>query len=160
MLKRDRPSASRLLRFISAGQPPRSLVDHDSGADNLLRCDPPSAANRDAYRRIVIALHAAGAHHDAQLIDAAILQANGDNNGTSTPTARETEERAATVSAQKATLYTVPDDAHPSRAYLIRNDAVTVLKQLPSGWAYVDYVNASGKYLLRWIKVDQLAIMP
>ncbi|WP_343671685.1 hypothetical protein [Paraburkholderia heleia] len=159
MLKHDRPSASRLLHFISAGQPPRSLVDDDSGADNLLRCDPPSAANRDAYRKIVIALRAAGAHHDVQLIGAAILQANS-NNSSSTPTGGEARKRAATVSAQRATLYTEPDDAHPSRAYLVRNDAVSVLKQLPSGWAYVDYVNASGKHLLRWIRVNQLVIVP
>ncbi|WP_152495063.1 hypothetical protein [Paraburkholderia kururiensis] len=159
MLKHDRPSASRVLHFMSAGQPPRLLVDDDSGADNLMRCDPPSAANRDAYRKIVIALRAAGEHHDAQLIDTAILQANS-NNSSSTPTGGENRARVATVSVQKATLYTEPDEAHPSRAYLVRNDAVSVLKQLPSGWAYLDYVNASGKHLLRWIKVDQLVISP
>ncbi|MGF6413152.1 hypothetical protein [Paraburkholderia sp. MM5482-R1] len=160
MLKRDRPSANRLLNFIIAGQPPRSLVDDDSGADNLLRCDPPSSANRDVYQKIAVALHAAGAYYDARLIDAAISKVDGGTVGTSAPTALETEHRAATVSAQKATLYTAPDDAHASRAYLIRNDAVTVLKQSPVGWAYVDYVNASGKHLLRWIKADQLAITP
>jgi hypothetical protein len=31
---------------------------------------------------------------------------------------------------------------------------------LPTGWAYVDYVNASGKHLLRWIKAEQLLIKP
>ena len=53
-----------------------------------------------------------------------------------------------------------PDNAQASRAYLVQNDAVTVLKQSPAGWAYVDYVDASGKHLLRWIKADQLATKP
>lgn len=52
MLKDDRPSASRLLRFINSGQPPQSVIDDDSGADNVLRCDPPSSTNRVAYERI------------------------------------------------------------------------------------------------------------
>ena len=160
MLKDDRPSASRLLHFMSAGQPPRSLLNDDSGADNLLRCDPPSSANRDAYQKVVTALHAAGAQNDARLIDDALSKAGGGAGGTPVPSAAGTGHRAATVSAQKATLYTVPDDAHASRAYLVQNDAVTVLKQSPAGWAYVDYVNASGKHLLRWIKADQLAIKP
>jgi hypothetical protein len=158
MLKRDRPSASRLLRFISAGQPPGPVIGDDAGADNLLRCDPPSSANRDAYGKIAAALHAAGAHKDARLIDAAFSNANGGGVGTPAPAAVESEHRAATISAQRATLYTAPDDAHSSRAYLVQNDAVTVLKQSPAGWAYVDYVNSSGKHLLRWIKADQLAI--
>jgi len=58
----------------------------------------------------------------------------------------------------KATLYTTPDDTNASRAYLVQNDAVTVLKQSSAGWTYVDYVNASGKHLLRWIKSDQLLV--
>jgi hypothetical protein len=78
-----------------------------------------------------------------------------------TPATTPTETgRRAIVSAPKATLYTAPDDAHASHAYLVRNDAVTILKQSPAGWAYVDYVNGSGKHLLRWIKVDQMAIKP
>ena len=158
MLKADRPSASRLLHFISAGQPPQSLVDDDSGVDNLLRCDPPSSANRESYRKIAGALHAAGAYNNARLIDAALSKADGGAVGASVPAAVETGRRAATVLAQKATLYTAPDDAHASRAYLVENDEVTVLKQSPAGWAYVDYVNASGKHLLRWIKADQLTI--
>ncbi|MDR6450473.1 hypothetical protein J2794_006614 [Paraburkholderia terricola] len=159
MLRSDRPSASRLLHFISAGQPPRALVDGDSGADNLLRCDPPSSANREIYRRIAASLRAAGAHSDAGLIDAALSSADGGNADKPTPTAMETGHRAI-VSARKASLYTAPDNAHASPAYLVRNDAVTILKQSPAGWAYVDYVNGSGKHLLRWIKVDQLAIKP
>lgn len=157
MLTSDRPSANRLLHFISAGQPSRALIDNDSGADNLLRCDPPSSANRAAYLKIATALHAAGAHNDAQLIDAALPKADGGTDGTPTRTAVETEHRA-TVSAQKASLYTAPDDAHLSPAYLVQNDVVTILKQSPPDWAYVDYVNGSGKHLLRWIKADQLTI--
>jgi hypothetical protein len=160
MLKRDRPSASRLLSSISAGQPPRSVIDDDSGADNLLRCDPPSSANRETYGKIAAALHAAGAQNDARLIDAAFSNANGGAVGAPAPAAVESEHRAATISAQKATLYIAPDESQASRAYLVQNDAVTVLKQSPAGWAYVDYVNASGKHLLRWIKADQLAIKP
>jgi hypothetical protein len=64
----------------------------------------------------------------------------------------------ATVAGQNATLFTAPDDATASRAYLVQNDVVTVLKRSPIGWAYVDYVNASGKHLLRWIKADQISI--
>lgn len=160
MLKADRPSASRLRHFISAGQPPQSLVDDDSGVNNLLRCDPPSSANRESYRKIAGALHAAGAYNNARLIDAALSKAEGGAVGASVPAAVETGRRAATVLAQKATLYTAPDDAHASRAYLVENDEVTVLKQSPAGWAYVDYVNAPGKHLLRWIKADQLALKP
>lgn len=160
MLKRDRPSASRLLRFISAGQPPRSVIDDDSGADNLLRCDPPSSVNREVYGKIATALRVAGAHYDARQIDAAIFKVDGGTVGTSAPATMKIEGRAATVSVEKATLYTAPDDAHASRGYLVRNDAVKVLKQSPAGWAYVDYVNASGKHLLRWIKAEQLATTP
>lgn len=159
MLKSDRPSASRLLHFINAGQPPRALVDGDSGADNLLRCDPPSSANRDTYRKIAASFRAAGAQSDAGLIDAALSNAAGGTVDTPAPTSMETGHRAI-VSTPKASLYTAPDDAHASQAYLVRNDAVTILKQSPAGWAYVDYVNNSGKHLLRWIKVDQLGIKP
>lgn len=159
MLKSDRPSASRLLHFISSGQPPRALVDGDSGADNLLRCDPPSSVNREIYRKIAAGLHAAGAQSDAGLIDAALSNADKGTVDTPAPTAMKTEHRAI-VSAPKASLYMAPDDAHASQAYLVRNDAVTILKQSPAGWAYVDYVNGSGKHLLRWIKADQLAIKP
>jgi hypothetical protein len=157
MLKRDRPSASRLLRVISAGQPARFVIDNDSGADNLLRCDPPSSANHAAYLKIATALHAAGVNNDARLIDAALSKADSGTEGTPTRTAVETEHRA-TVSARKASLYTAPDDAHLSPAYLVQNDVVTILKQSPPDWAYVDYVNGSGKHLLRWIKADQLTI--
>ncbi|MCP3716892.1 hypothetical protein [Paraburkholderia sp. CNPSo 3281] len=160
MLKRDRPSASRLLRFISAGQPAQLAIDDDSGADNLLRCDPPSSVNREAYQKIATALHEAGANNDARLIDAALSNANVGAAHTSAPAVVQGGNRAATVSAQKATLYTAPDDSHASRAYLVQNDTVTVLKQSPSGWAYVDYVTASGKHLVRWIKADQLSIKP
>ena len=157
MLTGDRPSANRLLHFISAGQTSLALVDNDSGADNLLRCDPPSSANRAAYLKIATALHSAGAHSDARLIDAALSKVDDGTVGTPTRAAVETEHRA-TVSAQKASLYTAPDDAHLSPAYLVQNDAVTILKQSPPGWVYVDYVNGSGKHLLRWIKADQLTI--
>jgi hypothetical protein len=37
-------------------------------------------------------------------------------------------------------------------------DTVTILKQSPPDWAYVDYVNGSGTHLLRWITADQLTI--
>ena len=160
MLKRDRPSANRLLHFISAGQSPRSVIDDDSGADNLLRCDPPSSVNRESYGKIATALHAVRADYDARLIDVAISKADGGIFGASAPATVKTEGRAATVSAQKATLDTAPDDAHASRGYLVQNDAVRVLKQSPVGWAYVDYVNVSGKHLLRWVKADQLEISP
>lgn len=69
MLRQDRPSANRVLRFISAGQPPRSIVDVDSGADNVLRCDPLSPASRQAYQRIATALRAAGSQSEARLIE-------------------------------------------------------------------------------------------
>lgn len=131
----------------------------DSGADNLLRCDPPSPTNRDIYRKIAIALDAAGAHSDARLIDSALSNGGDSTTHGPAPAAMESGYRA-TVSAQKATLYLIPDDAHASLAYLIPNDVVTVLKQSPAGWAYVDYVNDSGKHLLRWIKIDQLMIEP
>ena len=78
MLTSDRPSASRQLAFIRAGQPPKLTILDDSGADNLLRCDPPSQANRETYRKIATALEAAGAHSDARLIGRAISNA-GDN---------------------------------------------------------------------------------
>ncbi|MEX3844721.1 hypothetical protein [Paraburkholderia sp. BR10882] len=160
MLKRDRPSASRLLRFISAGQPVRLAIDDDSGADNLLRCDPLSSINREAYQKIATALHAAGASNDARLIDAALSNANDGAAHTLESAVADDRHRAATVSAHNATLYTAPDDSHASRAYLVQNDTVTVLKQSPAGWAYVDYVTASGKHLVRWVKADQLSIEP
>lgn len=159
MLKSDRPSATRQLGFIDAGRPPKLTIRDDSGVDNLLRCDPPSPDNRESYRKIAIALDVAGAHMDARLIDSALSSAGGSATGASAPRAMEAEHRA-TVSAQKATLYLAPDEAHATRAYLVRNDAVTVLKRLRIGWAYVDYVIHSGKHVLRWIKLDQLAIEP
>jgi hypothetical protein len=160
MMRDNRPSASRLLRFISAGQPPRSVIDDDSGADNLLRCDPPSSVNRETYGKIAATLHAAGAHNDARLIDVAFSNAAGAAVGTPAPATVESGHRVATISAQKATLCMASDDAQASRAYLVQNEAVTALKQSPAGWAYVDYVNASGKHLLRWIKADQLPTKP
>ena len=78
MLTSDRPSASRQLAFIRAGQPPKLTIRDDSGADNLLRCDPPSQVNREIYRKIATTLEAAGAHNDARLIDRAMSNA-GDN---------------------------------------------------------------------------------
>lgn len=158
MVKRDRPSASRQLGFIGTGQPPELTIRDDSGADNLLRCDPLSSANRESYRKIAAALHAAGAESDARLIDVELSKANGGAVSASGSTTVATEHRIATVSVQKATLYTAPDEMSASRAYLIQNDVVTVLKQSPVGWVYVDYVSASGKHLLRWLKADQLAI--
>jgi len=160
MLKSDRPSASRQLGFIRAGQPPKLTIRDDSGADNLLRCDPPSHDNRETYQKIAIALDAAGAHNDARLIASSLSKANSNSVGTSVPAAVENGHRIAFVSVQKATLYTAPDDASASRAYLVQNDVVMVLKQSPVGWAYVDYVNASGKHLLRWIKADEIATKP
>ncbi|VVE19585.1 hypothetical protein [Pandoraea fibrosis] len=70
MLTDDRPSASRLLGFIKNGQLTKFSLDEDSGADNVLRCDPLTSGNRGSYRRIAMALHAAGEQKDAQLIDA------------------------------------------------------------------------------------------
>ncbi|UOB58404.1 hypothetical protein MRS60_30000 [Burkholderia pyrrocinia] len=158
MLKRDRPSASNFLSYINAGQPADLVIRDDSGADNLLRCDPLSSANRESYRKIAGALTAAGARFDALLIDAALSKAVGDSVGTPAQQGTEATRRTATVSVQRATLYTAPDEAGASRAYLVQDDVVAVLKQSPAGWAYVDYANASGKHLLRWIKADQLAI--
>lgn len=160
MLKDDHPLASRLLHFIAAGQPSRSLVNDASGTDNLLRCDLPSAVSRDAYRRIAIALHAAGADNDAQVTIAAISKADSGINGTSAPASLDTGRHIAIVSSQRATLYTAPDDAHARRKYLVRSDSMTVLKQSPADWSLVDYVNVFGDHLIRWMKSDQLAIEP
>lgn len=160
MLKRDRPSAARLLRAIRSGQPARLVIDDDSGVDNLLRCDPPSSANRASYQKIVAALNTAGGHDDAQLIDTALSTAYDGAARTPALTVVESEHYAGTISAQKAPLYLAPDDTQATRAYLVQNDAVTVLTQSPAGWAYVDYAKASGKHLLRWIKADQVAVKP
>ncbi|MDF3083130.1 hypothetical protein [Burkholderia sola] len=159
MLTRDRPSASNKLASIDAGQPPHLLMRNASGADNLLRCDPPSSTNREVYRKIAAALKADGARFDAQLIDTALSKGSSSSAGTAVAQeAAVADGLTATVSVAKATLFTAPDDGNASRAYLVQNDVVTVLKQSPNGWAYVDYVNASGKHLLRWIKADQILI--
>ncbi|MBU9190489.1 hypothetical protein [Burkholderia gladioli] len=79
---------------------------------------------------------------------------------TSVPAATVSEHREATTSVQKATLYDAPDEARATRARLVKSDPVTVLKQSPTGWAYVDYINSSGRHLLRSIKADDLAIKP
>ncbi|MCA8241800.1 hypothetical protein [Burkholderia sp. AU32262] len=158
MLTHDRPSASNKLASINAGQPPHLLMRNASGADNLLRCDPPSSTNREAYRKIAAALKADGARFDAQLIETALSKDSSASAGTSVAQEAVADGLTATVSVAKATLFTAPDDGNASRAYLVQNDVVTVLKQSPNGWAYVDYVNASGKHLLRWIKADQILI--
>jgi hypothetical protein len=160
MLKTDRPSASRQLGFINSGQPAKLTIRDDLGADNLLRCDPPTLANRETYRKIATALDAAGAHNDARLISSSLAKGNSQSVGSPVPAAVENEHRTASVSVYKATLYFAADDASASRAYLVQNDVVTVLKQSPVGWAYVDYINASGKHLLRWVKADDIAIQP
>ncbi|MCA3804473.1 hypothetical protein, partial [Burkholderia sp.] len=129
-----------------------------SGADNLLRCDPLSSANRESYRKIAAALKVDGARFDAQLIDTALSKGSVTSVGTPVGQGAGVEGPTAVVSVVKATLFTAPDDATASRAYLVQNDVVTVLKQSPTGWAYVDYVNASDKHLLRWIKADQISI--
>lgn len=157
MLKRDRPSASNVLNYISTGQPANLVIRNDSGADNLLRCDPLSSANRESYRKIANALKAAGAPFDARLIDAALSKTADSSIGTSPAIRRDAEHRTAIISVKKATLYTAPKDTNASRAYLVQNDVVTVLNQT-SDWAYVDYENSSGKHLLRWIKSDQITI--
>ncbi|WP_459619933.1 hypothetical protein [Burkholderia sp. 3C] len=156
MLKNDRPSARDTQHYIAAGQLASLVIRENSGADNLLRCDPPSPDNNEAYQNISAALHASGAKFAAHLIDIALLKTNsgtllpGDGIGHST----------AGISAPRATLYSAPDDASATRAYLVQNDRVIVLKQSPTGWAYVDYINSSGKHLLRWIKVDELTMKP
>lgn len=158
MLTRDRPSASNKLAFINAGQPAHLLIRDASGADNLLRCDPLSSTNREPYRKIAAALKAEGARFDAQLIETALSKGSAASVGTPVVQDADAEGPPAAVSVAKATLFTSPDDATASRAYLVQNDVVTVLKQSPTGWAYVDYVNASGKHLRRWIKADQISI--
>jgi hypothetical protein len=160
MLASDRPSADRLLHSIVAGQSPRFLIDSDLGADNLLRCDPQSSANREAYRKISVALRAAGAQADARLIDGALSGGSASSGDSSVAPLAGTGHPAATVSVEKATLYLSPDETHASHAYLVQGDTATVLKQIAGGWAYVDYVNSSGKHLLRWIKRDEVAILP
>ncbi|NTX25729.1 hypothetical protein HT746_00940 [Burkholderia pyrrocinia] len=82
-------------------------IRDDSGADDLLRCDPPSVANRDAYRKIASALRAAGARNDARLIDAALSKAGSGAVGA--PATVGSVHRPATVSMQNAPLHTSPD---------------------------------------------------
>jgi hypothetical protein len=156
MLKRDRPSASNLLGYIEAGNPADGVLRNDAGADNVLRCDPLSSSNRASYRKIAAALRAKNATGDALLIEAALSK--GLDDSLATRESKDAERRSAIVSVAKATLFTVPGEA--SRAYLVRNDAVTVLNQSSDGWAYVDYVSPFGKHLLRWIKADQISIKP
>lgn len=158
MLKSDRPSASNVLRYIEAGHPADWVLRDDSGADNVLRCDPLSSSNRASYRKIAAALRTKSATSDARLIEAALSKGLGGSLDTRESKDADAERRTAIVSVAKATLFTAPDDATESRAYLVQNDVVTVLKQSPTGWAYVDYVNASGKHVLRWIKADQISI--
>ncbi|MGK8203068.1 hypothetical protein ACRS8P_28360 [Burkholderia cenocepacia] len=160
MLKNDRPSASHIVGRIEAGRPADGILRDDSGADNVLRCDPLSPDNRGFYRTIVAALRAKGASRDARLIQAALSRGTGDAVGTPVQQEGAARHRSARVSVAKAPLFTAPGDANTSRAYLVRNDVVIVLKQSPAGWAYVDYVNAAGKHLLRWIKNDQISIEP
>ncbi|WP_157379331.1 hypothetical protein [Burkholderia ubonensis] len=160
MLRSDRPSASSVLRYIEAGRPADGVLRDHSGADNLLRCDPLSSSNRASYRKIAAALRTKSATSDARLIETALSKGPGDSLGTRESKGADTERRTAIVSVEKATLFNAPDDANASRAYLVQNDVITVLKQSPDGWAYVDYVNASGKHLLRWIKADQISIKP
>ena len=95
-----------------------------------------------------------------RLIETGLSKVGNSAPNTPLPSPTETEHLVGIVSVEKAMLYTAPNDARASRAYLVRNDTVTVLKQVPTGWAYVDYVNASGKHLLRWSKAEQLTIKP
>ncbi|MBR7964810.1 hypothetical protein KDW52_00525 [Burkholderia cenocepacia] len=158
MLTRDRPSASNKLTFINAGQPAHLLIRDASGADNLLRCDPLSSTNREPYRKIAAALKAEGVRFDAQLIETALSKGSVASVGMPVVQDADAEGPPAAVSVAKATLFTSPDDATASRAYLVQSDVVTILKQSPTGWAYVDYVNASGNHFRRWIKADQISI--
>ncbi|WP_186023115.1 hypothetical protein [Burkholderia gladioli] len=158
MLQDSRPSAKKLIKFINSGQPAKGSLEFDiSGAENLMRCDPLSLDNREAYQKISAALHASGSQFAAHSIDTALSKMNT----TSTPPVDGNKgSKTAGISAARATLYSAPNEASATHAYLIKNDRVTVLQQSPIGWVYVDYINASGKHLLRWIKADDLAIAP
>ncbi|WP_186177971.1 hypothetical protein [Burkholderia gladioli] len=157
MLKDDCPSARDTQHDIDAGQPVRLLMRENFGADNLLRCDPPVPENREAYQKISAALHASGEQFAAHLIDTALSKTNATS---VSPVNSNKGSAAANISAARATLYSAPKEASATRAYLIKNDKVTILQQSLIGWAYVDYVNASGKHLLRWIKAEDVAITP
>ncbi|WP_186062372.1 hypothetical protein [Burkholderia gladioli] len=158
MLQDSRPSAKKLIKFINSGQPAKGSLEFDiSGAENLMRCDPLSLDNREAYQKISAALHASGSQFAAHSIDTALSKMNT----TSTPPVDGNKgSKTAGISAARATLYSAPNEASATHAYLIKNDRVTVLQQSPIGWVYVDYINAFGKHLLRWIKADDLAIAP
>jgi hypothetical protein len=156
MLKNDRPSALDTQHYINSGQPVGLVMRANSGADNLLRCDPPSQENREAYQKISVSLHASGEKFAAHLIDAALLKSNS----SSTAPVDVKGHSIADIAVLNATLYSAPNDASATRAYLVKNDKVAVLKQSPTGWAYVDYINSSGKHLLRWIKADDLVARP
>ncbi len=158
MLQDSRPSAKKLLKFINSRQSEKSLLEADSfAAENLMRCDPLSLDNYQAYQKISEELHASGAQFTARSIDMALSKMHA----TSTPPVDNNRSlNSFYISVPRATLYSEPNEASAVPAYLIKNDRVTVLQQSPIGWAYVDYINSSGRHLLRWIKADDLAIKP
>ncbi len=158
MLKNSRPSAKKLIEFINSGRPEKSLLDSDIfAAENLMRCDPLSLDNHEAYQEIAAALHASGAQFAAHSIYTALSKMHA----TSAPPVNNNKIlNVVYISVPRATLYFEPNEASAAPAYLIKNDRVIVLQQSPIGWAYVDYINSSGSHLLRWIKADDLAIKP
>ncbi|HTH76793.1 MAG TPA: SH3 domain-containing protein, partial [Trinickia sp.] len=144
MLRRDRPSASRVLNFISAGQPPRAVVGDDSGADNVLRCDPPSATNREAYLKISASLRTTGARGDAELIDRALSKSDGNSTATPVPTRSNGGTHAATAPIQNGS-----ETHFPNHARLIYSAPVSpeLSRTFGPGWTRLTITRPDGTTL-------------
>lgn len=144
MLRSDRPSASRVLNFIRVGQPPRDVVGDDSGADNLLRCNPPSPANREAYLKIAAALRVAGAQGDSQLIDHALSKSAGSSTATPAPSTSNVAQRGATGSVQNRSEI---EFANHARLVYSAPVAPDLSRTFGPGWTRLTITRPDGKTL-------------
>jgi hypothetical protein len=124
------------------------VIVSNMGISNVMACDPLSDRNRKSYFAIVEQLKIEKAMSPAAYIESKLALP-----------AREPLQQSGTrarVSVDRAWLYESPNPDAKTKMYIVRDDIVTVVHANESGWNQVDYLEANGSVLRKWIRTDSV----
>jgi hypothetical protein len=124
------------------------VIVSNMGISNVMACDPVSDGNRKSYLAIAEQLKIEKATSPAAYIESKLALPAGKPPQLSGARAR--------VSVDRAWLYDFQNPDAKTKMYIVRDDVVTVVDANKSGWTQVDYSEANGRVLRKWIRTDSV----
>ncbi|NMM01999.1 hypothetical protein HHL24_29215 [Paraburkholderia sp. RP-4-7] len=125
----------------------RDVIARNLGVSNVMACDPPNLENRKSYLALAKQLRQENARSEASLVESkvALLSATGAVSG-----------QMFRIRVEKAWLYESPSSNSKTKMYIVRGDQVTAVDVLGDEWVKIDFQQASGHMLRKWIRASDI----